>query len=86
MTITLVAETANVSKTYRVLSVSPSTGGRITTITALLTASSGNYSYFLDNVITSQFDVYFKNKVPVAGWIQSGTMSFKVPDWQPSGA
>lgn len=86
VTISLLGDHSPISKLYAVHSVAVSSTGKTTTIDAKLETRQGDYYYFLDNVVTCQKNVDIKNKVDIAGWIDCGTHSGKVPDWQPSGS
>jgi len=80
VTITLLSGDS-LSKTYHVHSVSTSTNGKTTSIDSQMTAFPGDYYYFLDNVITTEYLCDIKNKVPVNGWIAYGSKKGKEPQW-----
>jgi hypothetical protein len=85
-TISLKEQDLPESKTYFVRSIATSSSGTTTIIETLMMAQWGDYYYFLDNAITTEKNCDIKSKVPVEGYIASGTNSGKEPLWIPSDA
>jgi hypothetical protein len=79
--ITLLEDNYPESMTYLVSANATPASGKKTGITAKLRAEQGDFFYFLDNAITTEKNCDVKNKVPVEGWIASGSNSGKEPDW-----
>jgi hypothetical protein len=77
VTITLTSQTEDL-KAYTVQSTS-TYRGKSNTIEANMTTQKGTYSYFMDNIFSTQGDLYLKNHVLVNGFIQCQAFSFKLP-------
>jgi hypothetical protein len=78
VTITLLSQSENSNK-YTVNSIS-NFRNNSNTIDATITTQKGDYSYFMDNLLTTEGDLYFKNKVTVNGPIQGAYLSLKDPE------